>query len=112
MQRDLRASAGAAEQKAGDAAAVNARTPASLEADLDELTAAVVAAKSAHENVNALARRLRENGASWPQLARAAGISQQAAYQRWSPDGNRRHRELQQKRVARTKNEQREGSSS
>jgi len=47
--------------------------------------------------VDELATRAREHGATWTELGRLARISPQAAYQRWSAQGKEKHRLRQQR---------------
>lgn len=44
------------------------------------------------------ARELRSSGVTWAEIGSIVGISAQAAYQRWSEAGNKKHRERQQAR--------------
>lgn len=49
------------------------------------------------EDLDELVQKARQDGASWRHIARAAGISPQAAHRRWDADAKARHREYARK---------------
>lgn len=57
-------------------------------------------AEALREEMQIDARELRAAGVTWAEIGTIVGISAQAAYQRWSEDGNKKHRERQQARRA------------
>lgn len=72
-----------------------------VEGELRELTRLVLEAQSVQARLNEHGHRLRAKGVTYRRLAESAGISLQAAYQRWSTDESRRGREAQERRAAR-----------
>jgi hypothetical protein len=65
---------------------------------LGHLTLRLEQIKNLQEDVDRLVQLSRAAGASWGEIAKAAGMRPQSAYQRWSDQGNQKHRANQRRR--------------
>lgn len=63
-----------------------------------KLGSVITAIHLLQEESDRLVDQVREQGASWERIARAAGMKKQSAYQRWSENGREKHREYTRKR--------------
>ncbi|MGO4299349.1 hypothetical protein [Leifsonia sp. RAF41] len=77
---------------------LDAERLARLHNRLDQLHDLRLRERQIQEDIDALAVALRADGASWAQIGVAVGVSPQAAHQRWSPEGKKKHNERQQQR--------------
>ncbi|MDQ1438348.1 MAG: hypothetical protein QOK43_1977 [Acidimicrobiaceae bacterium] len=71
---------------------------------LARLGAKMAVQEQLRDDIDNLGRAARMLGATWTALGDAAGISNQAAYQRWSPDGKAKARDKQRRRRAAASN--------
>lgn len=68
---------------------------------LAELTIAIADEREKKAEFTRLGHVARARGATYRMLAEATGLSVQAAHQRWSEDGNKKHRDRQRERTHR-----------
>jgi hypothetical protein len=67
---------------------------------LDRLTTVHLTVQTLQGDLDRLVQELRAAGATWASIGNAVGISAQAAHQRWSIDGNAKHKIRQRQRRA------------
>jgi hypothetical protein len=79
-----------------DEVAVPTEQPIDKRMALAALVVALEHAKRAADEVDQKAAEARSAGATWTEVGEAAGISMQAAHQRWAPGARERHAERQQ----------------
>ncbi len=68
------------------------------EGRLRQFAEALRLAKEWKARADELAQQLRDEGFSWTEIARAAGVTQQSAHQRWSIDAKRARTKRRQER--------------
>jgi hypothetical protein len=65
---------------------------------LGDIAIRMAAAERTKLELTELVARAREVGITWTDIARAAGITPQAAQRRWDPEARRKHTEYQRQR--------------